>query len=220
MRRYDALIRRVRKRRWYEERFTVFHIVILQRTRHVIKYCEIRRQIDRQIDAWEAREHVILVEDMGHTYAQYLSTIRGGDSLEHRAYIYHSLVLRGKLRLAVRWITDREKGGVFQKGYIFPKTGQPVLEVLCLKNPDYRPLTTKSLEAYGGKPPAMVPVDITNKTVATFARRLSGATGPGGDDSVSLQHWLLWFGDSSMGLQQIVGEFGNCMTNVRPLWAT
>ena len=108
--------------------------------------------------------------------------------MESWAKIYHRLVLRGKLRSVVRWITDREKDRVFQPGDTCPKTGQPILEVLRSKYPEARPRTAGSLEAYGGKPPEMVPVDITDAAVATIARRLSGAAAPGGVDFVSLQH--------------------------------
>ena len=62
----------------------------------------------------------------------------------------------------------------------------------------------------------MVPVDITDTTVATVERRLSVAADPGGVDLVSLQHWLLRFGAESIGLRQIVREFGDWMANGRP----
>ena len=64
----------------------------------------------------------MLAEYTARTCAQYLSTSRGEDTLEHRAKIFHSLVIRGKLRSSVRWITNRDKCGVFQPGDIFPKT--------------------------------------------------------------------------------------------------
>ena len=62
----------------------------------------------------------------------------------NRAKIFHRLVLRGKLRSSVQWTTDRDKGGVFQLGGIFLKTGKPVLEVLYLNHPGVRPPTTGS----------------------------------------------------------------------------
>ena len=97
------------------------------RATHITKSCKISRQIDRRLDAWEANEHKILVEDMACTCAQYLSTSRGNDSPEHREKIYHSLVLWGKIRLTAYWITEREKGGVLQMGDTCPETGHPVL---------------------------------------------------------------------------------------------
>ena len=99
----------VRKRHWNVERFIVFRTLILQRARHVTKSCEILRSINRRLGAWEAGEHKMLVKDSSRTCAHYLSTSRGGGSPEHRSKIYHSLVLRGKLQLAVCWIMEREK---------------------------------------------------------------------------------------------------------------
>ena len=75
------------------------------------------------MDAIEVREHEMLAEDMARTCAQYLSTSREENSLEHRAKIYHSPVLCGKIRLSVIWITDRENGGLFQPQDTCPNTG-------------------------------------------------------------------------------------------------
>ena len=69
-----------------------------------------------------------------------------------------------------------------------PKTGQPVLDVLCSKHPEARPLSAQSMEAYRGKAPAMVLVDITDTTVATVGRQMSGSEGPGGVESISLKN--------------------------------
>ena len=98
------------------------------------------------------------------------------------------------------------------------KTDHPVLDVLHSKHSEARPPTVQSLEACGGKPPEMVPVKITDVTVATVARQLSGSAGPGEVESISLQHWLLRFGVASLGLQHIFGEFGDWMANGRPPW--
>ena len=65
----------------------------------------------------------------------------------------------------------------------------------------------------------MVPVDITDYVVAALAGRLLGGAGTGGTDSVSLQHWLLRFGEASGKLQQIVVEFGEWFSNGRTPWA-
>ena len=60
---------------------------------------------------------------------------------------------------------------------------------------------------------------ITNDTVTAVAGRLSGGDGPGGTDSVLLQHWLLRFGAASAELWLIVGDFVEWMVNGRPPWA-
>ena len=48
---------------------------------------------------------------------------------------------------------------------------------------------------------------------------MSGGAGPGGTDSISLQHWLLRFGAASAELRQVVADVGNWMSNGRPPWA-
>ena len=93
------------------------------------------------------------------------------------------------------------------------------MEVLRSNHPSTRPPMAGSFEAYRGKHLAFVPVNITDKTVASVARRLSGSAGTGGTDSSRLQHWLLWFGVAIVGLQKIVREFGDCMPNGHPPWA-
>ena len=114
---------------------------------------------------------------------------------------------------------EREKSGVFQLEDTFPKTGQTVLEVLHSKHPEACPLTSRSQEAYGGKPPAMVPEDITDVTVATVTRKLLGSAGKEGVDSISLKHWLMQFGVACLGIRKTVGFLGYWMANGCPLWA-
>ena len=58
--------------------------------------------------------------------------------MEHQAQTYHSLVLRRKLRTAVRWITERDTGGVLQPGDRYTKLWDQVMEVLRTKHPEAR----------------------------------------------------------------------------------
>ena len=66
----------------------------------------------KRLDAWESGRHGMLVEDTLCTCAQYLTVACREESKEHRAQTYHSLVLQWKLQTAVRWITERETGGI------------------------------------------------------------------------------------------------------------
>ena len=119
----------------------------------------------------------------------------------------------------MRWIKEQEKGGVLLPEDKCTKTGERVMEVLRTKHPDARPPSTASLDTYPNNPPEMVPVDITDNVVAAVAVRISGGAGPGGADSVSLQHWLLRFGAASRKLRLIVADFGKLLSNGRPPWA-
>ena len=107
----------------------------------------------------------MLVEDTLRTCAHYITVICRGGSAEHRAQTYHSMVLRGKFRTAVRWITDRETGGILQSGERCKKMGERVMEVLRTKHPEACTPTASSLDSYSDRPPDLVPVDITDNTV-------------------------------------------------------
>ena len=138
---------------------------------------------------------------------------------EHQAQISHSLVLRGKLRTTVRWITERETGGVLQPGDRCTKTGDWVMEVLLSKHPEAWAPTTASSDSYPDHPPELAPVDIIDDTVTVVAGRLSGGAGPGETESVSLQHLILRFGAVSRELRMIVGDFTEWLGHGRPPWA-
>ena len=90
------------------------------------------------------------------------------------------------------------------------------MEVLRTKHPEARTPTAASLDSYPGRPMELTPVDITKDKVTAVAGRLSGGVGPGETDSVSLQHWLLRFGATSVELRLIVGDFVKYLGNGRP----
>ena len=94
-------LRGIRDRRWNSERFIVFQTVTLQRARHVTASQDIRRRIEKRLNAWEAGRYTMLVEDTLRSSTQYLTAVRREESAEHRAKTFHGLVLRGKLRTAV-----------------------------------------------------------------------------------------------------------------------
>ena len=83
---------------------------MLQRARHVTASWDILRRIKKRLDAWEVGRFEMLVEDTPRYSTQYLTAVSREETAEHRAKTFHGLVLRGKLRTAVRWITERKKG--------------------------------------------------------------------------------------------------------------
>ena len=93
------------------------------------------------------------------------------------------------------------------------------MDVLRTKHPEARTPKAACLDRYTGRPPELTPVDITDDTVTAVAGRFLGGAGPGGTDSVSLQHWLLRFGAASAELRLIVGNFVEWLGNGRPPWA-
>ena len=100
----------MRDRQWNLERFIVFQTVILQQARHVTACHAILQHIGKRMDSWKAGRHGMLVEKTLHTCAQHLTVSHREESKEPWAKTYHSLVLQGKLRMTVLWITERETG--------------------------------------------------------------------------------------------------------------
>ena len=93
------------------------------------------------------------------------------------------------------------------------------MELLRAKHPEARATTVSILDSYPYRPPELVPVDITNNTMTVVVGRISGGAGPGGTDLVSLQHWLLRFGEASVEMSLIVGDLTEWLGNRRPPWA-
>ena len=83
---------------------------------------------------------------------------------EQMSKTYTRLVLEGKLRQAVRFITQRDQGGVLQIDALDSKSGLPVLDVLKSKHPKAVIPPPEVLEEYE-KIPSFVPLDITATTV-------------------------------------------------------
>ena len=110
----------------------------------------------------------MLVEDTLRSSTQYLTAVRREETTEHRAKTFHGLVLRGKIRTSVRWITESEKGGVLLPEDQCTKTGEHVLEVLRKKHTDARPLSAACLDAYPA-PPERCPAtaDTTSSVMST-----------------------------------------------------
>ena len=148
----------------------------------------------------------MLVQDTHRTAMAQLTKMQGKETEEQRGKTFSRLALQGKLRSAVRYLTERDGGEIMLPDEIDAKTGDTVLDVLQSKHPDMRVPDIALMEEYDTLPD-FVELDITADTVEKVARRLSGSAGPGGTDSADLPHWLLRFGGASAEFRQAVAEF-------------
>ena len=92
----------VQKWKWNADRFIVFQKVIIQRASHVSGAQAIWQRIAKCLDSWEADQHHMLLGETARTCEQCLYTYFRDKYDEKRVRTYHSLVLRGKLRMTVR----------------------------------------------------------------------------------------------------------------------
>ena len=94
----------------------------------------IRRRIEKRLEAWRAGKHAMLFGNTLRSCKDYLTSARREETAEHRSQTYHSLVLCGKLRSAVRWITERGTGEVLQpaghQGAVGGPRGPPIAQPL------------------------------------------------------------------------------------------
>ena len=218
LRRLVVELEGVLDRKWNSEKFLIFQIVILQKTKDVKGNAAIGRRISRRLDQWERGEFGSLVRTTENTAFASISTIRGKDDDVQIANVYTKLVLEGKLRAAVRYVTDREGGGLLQPTDTDEKSGEPIVDVLRSKHPEEQVPEAADLHVYD-EVPDFVDLDITADVVEKVAKKLSGSAGPGGVDSSSLQSWLLNYGVESRQLRKACARLAEWLANTHPPWA-
>jgi hypothetical protein len=130
------------------------------------------------MDSWEVYKFGMLVEDSAPTTLLQLNKLntraRGIQTEGQGAKTFARLVLQGKLCAAVRYLTEREKGGVLLPEDRDDKTGDSVLDVLQTKHPSARVPDTSVTEV-SGTLPDLVEIDIMEEVVEKVARQLTGS---------------------------------------------
>eukprot|EP00957_Ditylum_brightwellii_P197677 15059899-Ditylum_brightwellii.AAC.1 len=88
------------------------------------------------------------------------------------------MLLQGKLRQAVRWVTGQDKGVLLQPTNTCSKTGLPVEEVFLSKHPSPTQPSEDAHVDYDTLP-AIINIDVTEDTVENAASKMQGTAGPG-----------------------------------------
>lgn len=131
---------------------------------------------------------------------------------DHRAKVFHRLMIQGKIREAVRFITSRAGGGQMDPTERVGDSGRTVHDVLVSKHPHPREADLMTLPSLGDLP-ELVDLEVTETTVDRVARRLHGSAGPSGIDTVTCANWLLRFGADSRLLRIEVAQMTTWMGN-------
>jgi hypothetical protein len=171
---------------------------------------------------WDQGHFKALVDDTEGEILSRRPSSRPPDA-DAQARAFNARVLSGRLRKAVRTLTNRSGGGVRQPDNLCSEAGRPVWQVLQEKHPALRDPTTVGHEDGAFEPypdlPAPVPVSVTQDDVEAIFPCLSGAAGPGGTDAVDLANWLLCFGRESEALREEMAAGTNWLANTSPPWA-
>ena len=216
------------RRREQSERLIVFMAVLLQRDNFVKKNSDIRRLLQRRLSLWKDSHFGELVAECVRC-AGYKSKGRKSSKLQgdaHDCKVFTRLVLRGQMRSAVRWLTERcSSGGVLLPSAVVDGEGKTVLDVLKAKHPEPG-LVQEEAFLDCDVLPVQIDVDITAEHVGKIAKRIQGGRGPGGTTAIQWQDFLLRFGHSSESLRNSIAELTRRLANnivewndCRAIWA-
>eukprot|EP00957_Ditylum_brightwellii_P056427 4277166-Ditylum_brightwellii.AAC.1 len=130
--------------------------------------------MEHRMGLWEKGDYLALVEGTIKTNKTQQPTVQQRESLEHVCCVYTWMLLQGKLRQAVHWLTGRDKGELLQPTDINSKTGKPVNEVLLSKHPAQSQPPEAALEEYDTLP-ALININVTEDAVQSVASKMQGA---------------------------------------------
>ena len=176
------------------ERAEIFPVCVLRKERGYSNSDAIRRRISRRMQLWEDGKYAELAEDVVRAAKAASGRAPTQDDDDHIARRYHSLVIDGRLKAAVRFATNRSGGGVLAPADIDEKSGKPVIEVLRGKHPKARRPELKkedwaSFEDYP-TPREGVPLDCDQSILQVVEGKLSGGADPNSVDEIALKRCL------------------------------
>ena len=204
------------------DRLVVFSAVMLQRDKMIRKVRDIRKLLVRRLDMWERDEFDGLVQEATRCNRSMKMKRKSDNSEDHVVKVFTRLMLQGKVRPAVRWLTDKVGGVLDPNGTIIEKgtdSGKRVLDVLRQKHPDSTiPSKSALCEVTGSKLPLIEDVAVNGGHVLRVARMIQGGAGPGGCDSTHWQDTLMRFGAHSERLRDSVASLINRLANSIVSW--
>ena len=142
----------VQERKWNSERPLVFCLAMLQKKPGVTQSSDIQRCLKHRLEEWKAGKHKALVEITERSMLAAMSNSQGGTTQEERLKKYNQLMLLGNPRAAVRYLTDREGGGILEPHTSSGKGNQTVEEVLKSKHPETRKPGEDAFQRYDNLP--------------------------------------------------------------------
>ena len=100
----------VAEKKTNSERLIVYQVLILQREALVSKSADVRRLIGKRLEMWEDGLYDALMHDAercDRTFGHGNNARRQEQECAHTERIFHRLMIEGKVRSTVRWITER-----------------------------------------------------------------------------------------------------------------
>ena len=199
---------------------TTFINVVLQKDPLVEGAPGIRELINERLNAWDSQRFEMLVSECVRCQKSLLYTAREEHSIEQRYELIEMLVNNRLTGPAAKMLFETQESKVLRPTDIDAKSGLPVLEVLKTKHPELTIPDPEVLEDYGGPPPDLPIIQVTDKSIKTVAGMMKGSGGLNGVDGVTLSDWLCSRKAASKRLRDALVKFTNWSFNNYTPWAS
>jgi hypothetical protein len=201
-----------------------FAPLILRRVHSKKTMSEVKTSVWSRMDAWEAGRYCTLVKEVEECAMEDGFPPAHSDhslELESVGRRFNLMVHSGKLRAAVRAMTDHIPGGLYAPNDICTKTDCQVLDVLHEKHPDACIPKEHAFDSYANSAELLeaMPIACYEEQISLRAAHLRGGAGPCGVDGIMLKEWLLCHEVSSECLQEEMAHWVVWLSNDSPPFA-
>ena len=204
------------------ERIIIFSSVILQHDRSVRCLRDIKCVLKRRMDLWSDNNIDLLIQEPVRCDCTFKRPLQSMNE-EHVNKVFTRLMLQGKIRPAMPWLTSRAKGHVLSPDNIITvdvdgvAQSMSVVNALKLKHPTSHPPHSSTL-LNPPQLPLLEDVEVTGAHIGLTAHRIQGSTGLGGCDSTHWQDILLRFGPHSQRLRDSIADLTHHFANTLVTW--
>jgi hypothetical protein len=219
-----ALWHDVRLRGCNLKKACIFALLILRRVRSKKTMSKVKTLVWSRMDAWEANRFCALVKEVEECAMEDGFPCAYPDrslELESVGRRFNSMVHSGKLRAAVRAMTDRDPGGLYAPNDGCTKMGHQVLDVLHEKHPGAHIPEKLAFDDYANSAELLeaMPIACYEEEISLRAVHLSGGAGPCGVDGTTLKGLLLHHEVSSKRLREEMAHWVVWLSNHSPPFA-
>ena len=200
--------------------------LLLQKSHHTSKAKDHVIQLERRLKSWAEGDIDQLLHE-GRTIQRQLTstTPRNPKQEEQSARIFSKLMMEGKVKAALRLISDHEKGSVLPLDNVVSTTAdtpaKTVRDILLEKHPPAKPLVSSAICEPDNAIPEPHPIhfnQIDGPLIRTVALKTDGAAGPSGIDAAGWKHLCTSFRSHSADLCDALASLAKriCTTYVDP----
>ena len=196
----------------------VLHVLVLQKPADTSSAKTHLALVERRLALWKAGDVDALmhearsIQSHRQRVARDRQTHSGGK--DHAATVFARLVMQGKIKAAIRYVSEQAAGGVLSINDLLPgSSGMTVGDVLREKHPEGRDADPAALLQGPVLPVQPVLLESLDAlTVKRCALRLTGAAGPSGVDASGWTRMCCSFGLASVDLCRAVANLGRRLT--------